>query len=376
MRKTKSRAAYGQGSLYQRGHVWWMQYRLDGKTIRRSTGTTKRSEAVIELQRVLGQKHRGELPEQVKAKRGLTCGEVMEQYVERRSGKAVYRTYRGQLDNHLIPFFGKIPIRKLTGNDIVAYRNMRRKQRVASNAHTLKPDTKPVEMDFVTETSINRELAVLRGALREQEKLDPTSITKIPHFTMESEKENVRHGFFNESVLESLLDKMPVYLRCLLACAFHCGGRMSEWLRLDWEDIDLENRTIYFRKTKTKYPREVPIWRGTAMERLILAQHQGRELTSTNAVFTADGIHRLRVFRKSWSKAVAAAGFPELRFHDTRRSANKWMRDKGVPQPVRMYIMGHRTSSMDVRYGIVDKVSLDSARAAVEGPAQKDVNVK
>jgi integrase len=99
---------------------------------------------------------------------------------------------------------------------------------------------------------------------------------------------------------------------------------MSEWLRLDWEDIDLDTRLIYFRKTKTKHPREVPIGAGTLMEKLILAQH------------------------------------------DMRRLANRWMRDRRVAQPIRMYIMGHRTGSMDIRYGIVDRVSLDAAQDAVK----------
>lgn len=38
------------------------------------------------------------------------------------------------------------------------------------------------------------------------------------------------------------------------------------------------------------------------------------------------------------------------------------MRDLGVPQPIRMTIMGHQTDSMDRRYGIVDRTDLDVVR--------------
>lgn len=367
-----SRQQYGGGSVILRGKTWWLQYRVDGETVRESAETSKRSEALTKLRAKIGQRHREELPSQVKAKTGLTCGEIMTAYVERRKGKAVYRTYKGQLDRHLLPFFGPISVKKLTGEQILEYRKLRAAQHVQSNSHSAKPETKLKLLNKTTETSINRELAVIRGALREQQKLNPDSVPRLPYFKMESEKDNVRHGFLDESGLEEMLAAMPIYLRCLTACGFFCGGRCSEWLSLDWEDIDIPNRLIYFRKTKTKHPREVPIWEGTAMEKLILAQEKGRELTSTNAVFTADGINRLRVFKKSWGRAVGKAGHPGLRFHDLRRSANRWMRDHGVPQAVRMAIMGHRTTSMDIRYGIVDRGSLDAARNAVkESQAKK-----
>jgi integrase len=346
--------------------MWWMQYRVDGQTIRVSTGEAKRSDALIKLRAAIGQRHREELPVQVKSKAGLTCGEVMTAYVERRQGKAVHRTYKGQLELHLKPFFGAISVKKLTGDQILEYRKLRASQHVQSNSHSAKPETKLKKLHKTTETSINRELAVLRGALREQQKINPDSVARIPYFTMASEKDNVRHGFLNESALETMLAAMPIYLKCLVACAFYCGGRLSEWLRLDWEDVDIPNKLIYFRKSKTKHPREVPIWEGTAMERLIVAQEKSRELTSTNAVFTADGINRLRVFKKSWARAVAKAGHPDLHFHDLRRSANCWMRDHGIPQGIRMSIMGHRTGSMDLRYGIVDLATIEAAREAVK----------
>jgi integrase len=271
-----------------------------------------------------------------------------------------------------ISFFGAISVKKLTGEQILEYRKLRAAQHVQSNSHSAKPETKLKLRTRQHRPASIGNLAVLRGALREQQKLNPDSVPRIPYFKMESEKDNVRHGFLDESQLEKMLAAMPVYPRCLTACGFFCGGRCSQWLSLDWEDIDIPNRLIYFRETKTKHPREVPIWEGTQMEKLILAQSKGRELTSTNAVFTADGINRLRVFKKSWGRAVGKAGHPGLRFHDLRRSANRWMRDHGVPQAVRMSILGHKTVSMDIRYGIVDKGSLDAARNAVkESQAKK-----
>jgi integrase len=56
----------------------------------------------------------------------------------------------------------------------------------------------------------------------------------------------------------------------------------------------------------------------------------------------------------AWRKECERAGYADLSFHDMRRSSNKNMRDRDIPQGTRMKIMGHRTASMDLRYGIVD----------------------
>jgi integrase len=78
-------------------------------------------------------------------------------------------------------------------------------------------------------------------------------------------------------------------------------------------------------------------------------------------VFAYEG-KRLGDPKRSWKTATKKTGDEGLLFHDMRRSANRNLRDIGVPQPIRMAIMGHRTTSMDRRYGIVDRTDLDVVR--------------
>ncbi len=59
----------------------------------------------------------------------------------------------------------------------------------------------------------------------------------------------------------------------------------------------------------------------------------------------------------------------DLHFHDLRRSAHHQMRKAGIDNLTRRSIMGHKTDSMDTRYGMVDDEALDDARAKMEAYA-------
>jgi integrase len=149
------------------------------------------------------------------------------------------------------------------------------------------------------------------------------------------------------------------------------GGRKSEWLRIDWCDADFEAMVIRFEKTKNKHPREVPIVQGIMLDSLLesLRIHNAAWPEET-AVFVYDG-SRMATVGDAWDKACARAGYEGLLFHDLRRSADKLMRDRGISQNVRMQIMGHKTSSMDLRYGIVDRGDMDAAREKLKSEAPK-----
>ena len=56
----------------------------------------------------------------------------------------------------------------------------------------------------------------------------------------------------------------------------------------------------------------------------------------------------------SWKAAVRRAGYPDLLFHDLRRSATRNMRKAEIDQALRMKISGHKTDSMERRYNIID----------------------
>jgi integrase len=78
-------------------------------------------------------------------------------------------------------------------------------------------------------------------------------------------------------------------------------------------------------------------------------------------LFTWPDGSRIKDFRGAWAKATAAAGVPELIFHDLRRSAVRRMRQRGVPTATAMRITGHRTRMVFDDY---DAANASNARMA------------
>jgi integrase len=81
---------------------------------------------------------------------------------------------------------------------------------------------------------------------------------------------------------------------------------------------------------------------------------------------------------RGWREACEAAGIPALLFHDLRRTAVRNMRLAGIDQSVRMKISGHKTTSMEARYNILDDADLKDAATKMNSflKAQKSAKLK
>ena len=376
-KKQKRRRSYGIGRKYMRGSIWWVAiYDGLGNQIRESTNSTKESDADDLLGQKLRERSRGELVP-IDASDGFTTADLLDEFLRRRKHLAsgTVRTYRYQAETLLKPYFGAMAPSKITTDILSDYRDWRSLQKVSH--HNSGLDGTPAKLRrTVTETSINRELGLLRSALRDVAKRRPKMLSSVPYFPME-EEHNARQGFVSErDFAENLYPQLPRHLRALAACAFYVGGRKSEWLRVDWEDVDFDALVIRFVTSKNRHPREVPIVPGLMLESLREALNvHNAAWPDEPAVFAYDG-HRMSTVGAAWKKACERAGHSGLMFHDLRRSANKNMRDRGISQGVRMQIMGHRTASMDLRYGIVDREDITAAREKLATAAPKLRRVK
>ena len=82
-------------------------------------------------------------------------------------------------------------------------------------------------------------------------------------------------------------------------------------------------------------------------------------------------------FDKAWKTACKQAGLPVERpvkkhFHDLRRTTARNLNRAGVPDPIAMQLMGHKTRAMYDRYNIVNEEDMRDALAKMQQRLRMD----
>jgi integrase len=221
-------------------------------------------------------------------------------------------------------------------------------------------------------------------------------LAQQPFIPRLSEVGNARQGFFETAEFESVIAKLPEYLRDFCRFGFLTGWRKGSIDSLRWANVGED--VIYLRaeNSKTRKAETMPL----EGELLALIERRRAEsvIQAENAeprfaeyVFHRNG-ERITEFRKAWATACVAAGLgkmvcPKCRaegstrtceacgvatrysgriFHDFRRTASRNMISAGVPQAVAMKITGHKTDSMFRRYAIVNEEQKREALARTQ----------
>jgi integrase len=333
---------HGAGTIYQRGDTWWVQVWVDGKRIRQSSESTKKSDAVKLRDKLLGKRARGELSASIATR--VLIGELLDDVLQSDIKASTKYIWEKVIEKSLRPFFGHMKAQRLATDHMDEYRAKRK----AAGA---------------SDSTANRELSILRTALHNGRKRTPPKVLVVPYFPMVKET-NIRKGFLSDEQYVALRDALPPELRALFVCGYFTGIRKSELLAIEWDAVDFEARIITLAQgeTKNQSARTVPIAEGDMYDLLIAAKRERDESWPGVAPVFARGTAVIKDFRGAWDKACTAASVPELTFHDLRRTAVRNMRRDGIPQVVRMRISGHKTDSMERRYSIVDSEDLNMAR--------------
>jgi integrase len=336
----------GAGTIYLRGDIWWVKIHVDGRPVYESSKSTKKSDAVKLRDKLLAKKHRGEItggaPDRV------LIGELLDDLLKSDVKESTRYIYEKVVEKNIRPFFGTLKGARLTTDKLDDYRRLR----TSAGAE---------------DSTVNRELAVLRSALYKGKRRTPPKVNLIPYFPMVQEK-NVRKGFLTDTQYKALYGALPDSLKPLFVTGFITGIRLGEILKIRWEQVDFESGFIVLQtgETKNGEGRVVPILAGEMLN-LLQAARRDRDANwpHCNAVFSRNG-EPIRDFRSAWRSACVAAGVPDLNFHDLRRTAVRNMRRAGIPLVVRMKISGHKTDSMERRYNIVDADDMNVAKALLE----------
>ncbi len=151
-------------------------------------------------------------------------------------------------------------------------------------------------------------------------------------------------------------------LEAMFALAVTTGMRQGEMTGLRWEDVDLEDGTLYVLRTLSKtrdgivfnQPKTAKGRRSVALTRLAigtLKKHRARQEIEKGSWKEDHGlvfpnIHgeprsQREPMIKALKKALEKAGLPVVRFHDLRHTAATLMLSKGVHPKIVSEMLGH-----------------------------------
>jgi integrase len=334
----------GDGRIYERGAVWWVEYWHRGQQVRESSKSTERRVA----QRLLQTRRRtagtaqfiGPKTEQV-AFAVLTDLYLTDQRVNRRRSLDHAERYV----RNLLAAFGADRALDVTADRIEAYRD----QRLA---------------DGLAPASVNRELAALRRMFKLA--VRKGKLPASPHIETLDESGNVREGFLEPPEFEAVCAYLPGYLEAAARFAYLTGWRTGAIRALEWRDVDLRARTLQLRAAHAKNKRAKLLPLTAALLELIERRAAARDLACP-FVFPGAAGGRLGDFRKAWNRACATAGVRGVVFHDLRRSGARNAVRAGVPEQVVMELGGWRTRAVFGRYNITSERDLGEAIERVSG---------
>jgi len=320
-------------ALWKRGRIYWTQVWVKGVRYAKSTHTSKVREA-REIDRqfkeelMLAQYHAHRLQPE------MPFGELAARFL----AEAQPKPHHLDRLKILLPYFKDAPIGQIHRGAVREYRKFRHERKT------------------ITETTVNRDLEVLRHLLFwavDEGYLGTNPLSRMP---MASERRKPR-AVMTLAEERLLLASAAPHLRVIVIAALETGMRRGELLTERWEHVDFTRRLLSVTHSKTAggEAREIPLT-NRLYEILASMRKPG------GLVF--EFRHRpLHILKTAWKAAIRRAGIRYYRFHDLRHTFNTRLMEAGVMQEVRKALMGH-SSGEDV-HAIYTHVEFPMKRDAI-----------
>jgi integrase len=332
----------GQGRIYERGGVFWIEYWYRGRQYRESSGSAdpKKAEGLLKQRR-----------DEIGADRL-----ALKPFVGPRQERVtVEDLLKGLEHDYEIQARRSLPQLRAHLKHVRAF--FRDGRALAVTADRLRDYVKARQDAGAASATINRELEGLQRAFALA--VEVGTLMLAPRFPALAER-NARQGFFEcpefEAVLAHLIDSD---LRDFLEWCFWTGMRPGEIRALDWPTLDRETWTLrlHAKDAKTGYGRMIPL---TGPLRAIIERRLRARRLDCPLIFHRAG-RRVGEFRKAWRTACKKAGVSGKLPYDLRRTAVRNMVRAGTDPAVAMKISGHRTRAVFDRYNIIDERDLRAA---------------
>jgi integrase len=209
----------GQGSIYQRGSVYWVRYYLRGKEYRESARTDdpKKAERFLRHRiKEVGADQIGAKPFGGPQQDRLTINQLLDAL---RADYELRGKLTPQFGSHLArirDYFGAVRATALSSETVDKY-----------ISEQLEAGLKPA--------TVNRGTQLLRQGY--QLAVERKHLHSMPSIRHLDERGNVRQGFFEEPELRRVISYLPEYIQDFTLYAFLTGWRKGGIKNLRWSDV-------------------------------------------------------------------------------------------------------------------------------------------
>ena len=383
MNRRRSKPAYGEGSIYQRGDGRWVTAVVLESGERKVFYAKTEDEANKNLKEI-----RGYLDDKLPLPSQQKLGDYLLEWLNRDTRResvtsATWASYEGHIRLHISPVIGNIRLADLQPEHI---------DKLVSKlkAKGLAPAT--IRKIRVTLQTAMGE-ALKRGHVV-RNVVSLTDAPRVPH---------ISRAPLSTDQVKVLFAAVESHRLCALwKVALATGMRRGELIGLRWEDVDFENRLIHVRaqlirdrislkvvrrELKTRNANRV-VAMGEGVFKL-LQEHRDRQdrerdlearrWQESGYVFTAingaplDPDNILRTFQV----LTKNAGLPTMTIHDLRHANSSFLAMLNIHPRIAQAQLGHSnfTTTMEIYTHVADEAGRDVAakvdRLLFEGPAPK-----
>lgn len=353
------------------GHKSFLiRYRLpNGKVDRVTIGNASIisvAKARDEAKRILGQVTMGINPKQISV--SVASLPTLKDFIEKEYipwSKTHHQWSKDQIQRLLrMTEFLSVPIHEITPHLVEKWR-----------AKRLSAGTSP--------NTVNRDVTVLKsaiskavewGILKEHpcDKLKPLKIDRSPNIRYLTNDEEIRlrlaldarekrmakerqsanawRSARNYDLLPAITEQpFADYLKPLVLLSLNTGARQGELLRLQWDDIDFDRKSLalVMRGKRKSYTRHIPLNK-EAYDTLVAWRDMQAEIGKL--VFPSKNGERFDNIQTSWENLRKDAKIDNFRWHDMRHHFASRLVMNGVPLNTVRELLGHTSVEMTLRY--------------------------
>jgi integrase len=284
---------------------------------------------------------------------GITFKDFTEQYIERHAKqhkKTWYEDLR-RCENYLLPKFGSYRIDAITRGEVARFHGeLGQKYPYAAN-RVLEQLSKMFELarlwGYLPETQSNpaRNIKAFREVKRDRW-VTPEELPKL------AQALNEESNFYG---------RQAIWLYLLL------GVRRDELLKAKWMDIDWSRKELRLPETKTGKVHYIPL----STPALAILKNLPQVDGNPHILPGSDGKHLVAIER-IWDRVRKAAGVPDVRLHDLRRTVGSWLAQSGNSLHLIGRVLNHSSQATTAIYA---RFAQDNVRQAMEDHSAKLMSV-